>query len=66
MVQCEHQQYRDKYLLKHFMKNQEGKDMPVVEELIRTEQDGTISFGNYKLDVKSKHDNFEHDGDYIR
>ena len=36
--------------------------MPVVEELIRTEQDGTISFGNYKLDTKSKHDNFEHDG----
>ena len=23
--------------------------MPVIEELIRTEQDGTISFGNYKL-----------------
>ena len=40
--------------------------MPVVEELIRTEQDGTISFGNYKLDVKSKHDNFEHDGDLYK
>lgn len=26
--------------------------MPVVEELIRTEQDGTISFGNYKLGQK--------------
>ena len=23
--------------------------MPVIEELICTEQDGTISFGNYKL-----------------
>ena len=40
--------------------------MPVVEELIRTEQDGTISFGNYKLSTKSKHDNFEHDGDLYK
>ena len=40
--------------------------MPVIEELIRTEQDGTIRFGNYKLDVKSKHDNFEHDGDLYK
>lgn len=35
-------------------KEQEDKKMPVVEELIRTEQDGTISFGNYKLGQKSK------------
>ena len=31
------------------LNEQEDKKMPVVEELIRTEQDGTISFGNYTL-----------------
>ena len=34
--------------------------MPVVKELIRTEQDGTLSFGNYELDTKSKLSDFEH------
>ncbi|MBO5229081.1 MAG: endosialidase [Lachnospiraceae bacterium] len=37
--------------------------MPVVDELIRSEQDGTLSFGNYKLDTKSKLSDFEHCGD---
>jgi len=37
--------------------------MPVVNELIRSEVDGTISFGNYKLDEKSKISDFEHFGD---
>ena len=37
--------------------------MPVVSELIRSEMDGTISFGNYKLDTKSKISDFEHCGD---
>mgnify|MGYP001046708666 CR=1 FL=1 len=37
--------------------------MPVVESLIRSEADGTISFGNYKLSTKSKLQDFEHDGD---
>ena len=37
--------------------------MPVVESLIRSEADGTISFGNYKLSAKSKLQDFEHDGD---
>ena len=37
--------------------------MPVVESLIRSEADGTISFGNYKLPTKSKLQDFEHDGD---
>ena len=37
--------------------------MPVVSELIRSELDGTISFGNYKLDIKSKISDFEHCGD---
>ena len=40
--------------------------MPVIEELIRTEQDGTISFGNYKLSTKSKLQDFEHDGDLYK
>ncbi len=40
--------------------------MPVVEELIRTEADGSISFGNYKLEKKSKLDNFEHKGDLYK
>jgi hypothetical protein len=40
--------------------------MPVIEELIRTEQDGTISFGNYKLGTKSKLQDFEHEGDLYK
>jgi hypothetical protein len=40
--------------------------MPVIEELIRTEQDGTISFGNYKLGAKSKLQDFEHHGDLYK
>ena len=36
------------------LNEQEDKKMPVVEELIRTEQDGTISFGNYTLDRKRR------------
>ena len=34
--------------------------MSVVNELIRSEQDGTLSFGNYLLDTKSKLSDFEH------
>ena len=40
--------------------------MSVIKELIRTEEDGTISFGNYELDTKSKLSDFEHDGDCIK
>jgi hypothetical protein len=40
--------------------------MAVVEELIRKENDGTISFGNYTLDVKSKVSDFEHQGDLYK
>lgn len=40
--------------------------MPVIEELIRTETDGSISFGNYKLEKKSKLENFEHNGDLYK
>ncbi len=37
--------------------------MPVINELIRSEKDGAISFGNYSLDTKSKLSDFEHCGD---
>ena len=40
--------------------------MPVIEELIRTEKDGSVSFGNYKLDKKAKLENFEHKGDLYK
>ncbi|MBB5265894.1 hypothetical protein HNP82_003045 [Catenibacillus scindens] len=37
--------------------------MTVIEGLIRTEGDGSLSFGNYELDAKSKVSDFEHFGD---
>jgi hypothetical protein len=40
--------------------------MAVVEELIRKEEDGTLSFGNYKLDIKSKQADFKHEGDLYK
>ncbi len=40
--------------------------MPVIETLIRSEADGTISFGNYKLPTKSKLQDFEHAGDLYK
>lgn len=40
--------------------------MPVIKELIRTEADGTISFGNYLLDNKTKADEFEYKGDLYK
>lgn len=40
--------------------------MAIIEELICTQADGSISFGNYELSVKSKLDNFEHNGDLYK
>lgn len=40
--------------------------MAVIEELIRKEEDGTLSFGNYELKVKSKVSDFEHLGDLYK
>ncbi len=40
--------------------------MAVVEELIRIENNEALSFGNYKLDKKSKLDNFEFGGDLYK
>lgn len=40
--------------------------MSVVKELIRTEENGKISFGNYELTQKSKLSDFEYDGDMYK
>lgn len=40
--------------------------MSVVNELLRAEADGTLSFGNYELAEKSKLSDFEHDGDMYK
>lgn len=40
--------------------------MAVVEELLRTEDDGSISFGNHKLGAKAKMEDFEHNGDLYK
>ena len=40
--------------------------MAVVEQLLRTESDGTISFGNYELQEKKKLDNYEHEGNILK
>ena len=40
--------------------------MAVVKELIRTEENGSISFGNYELAQKSKVSDFQHQGDVYK
>lgn len=40
--------------------------MAVINELLRVETDGTISFGDYTLDAKAKLDNFAHNGDIYK
>ncbi len=40
--------------------------MAVVEQLLRTEGDGTLSFGNYELSEKKKLDNFEYEGNILK
>ena len=40
--------------------------MAVVEELLRSEKDGTISFGNHVLGSKAKLEDFEHSGDLYK
>lgn len=37
-----------------------------IEALIQTEQDGSISFGNFSLNEKSKKQDFEHQGDLYK
>ncbi len=40
--------------------------MAVVKELLRSEADGTISFGNHKLEQKAKVEDYEHAGDLLK
>lgn len=40
--------------------------MAVVEELLRKEENGGISFGNHKLDAKAKVEDFEYNGDLYK
>lgn len=40
--------------------------MAVIEELIRLEEDGTLSFGNYLMDSKKKVLDFEADGNLYK
>lgn len=40
--------------------------MAVVEELLRGEADGTISFGNHKLAEKAKVEDYKHAGDLLK
>lgn len=40
--------------------------MAVVKELIRTEENGTISFGNYELNQKSKLSDYQYQGDMYK
>ncbi len=40
--------------------------MAVVDELIRKEADGTLSFGNYLLGSKTKKADFEYEGDLYK
>ena len=40
--------------------------MGVVEEMIRKEDDGSLSFGNYLLDSKTKKSDFEYQGDMYK
>ena len=40
--------------------------MAIVEELLRGEANGAISFGNYKLAQKAKLEDFQHAGDLLK
>lgn len=40
--------------------------MAVIKELIRKENDGTLSFGNYEFDTKQKLSDFEFEGDLYK
>lgn len=40
--------------------------MAIVEQLLRSENDGTISFGNHMLDKKEKVEDYKHAGDLYK
>ena len=43
-----------------------GNKMPIVEELIRTEENGKLSFGNHTLNEKAKKEDYEYAGDLYK
>ena len=43
--------------------NTEEQNMAVIEELIREEETGALSFGNFALAAKTKKDGFQYQGD---
>jgi len=45
---------------------QEDVQMAVVEELLRSEAGGAISFGNHRLAQKAKLEDFQHAGDLLK
>lgn len=47
-------------------KNRRIIDMALFEAVIRKDADGTISFGDYTLDQKTKVSDFEHNGDLYK
>jgi hypothetical protein len=52
--------------LKIVVKFRRTKEMAVVVELLRSESNGSISFGNHELDKKAKLENFENAGDVYK
>ena len=46
--------------------NKTSRENMAAQELIRTEADGSISFGEYKLDTKAKVEDFESSGDLYK
>lgn len=40
--------------------------MAVVSDLIRKEENGTLSFGDYTLKTKAKRDNFDYQGNVFK
>ena len=40
--------------------------MAVVEELLRSESNGAISFGNHRLEKKAKLEDYQHEGDLLK
>ncbi|MCI8453345.1 MAG: endosialidase [Lachnospiraceae bacterium] len=40
--------------------------MAAIKELIRTEDNGTVSFGDYTLAAKAKKEDYEHEGDLYK
>lgn len=48
------------------MLSRRTKEMAAIKELIRTESDGSLSFGDYELKQKTKVSDFNHQGDLYK